>query len=259
MLALRADEVPESSHRSPRQPAAYSEPAEAARPTGRVAARALTDAAIQAMRDGETRTDGSLPVGSGRLLIECVKVRGVLQRRWIFRQRSDEGVRKLRLGDYPAIGLDEVRSRVRGHIEQVRKGVDPRLAAFEQRQAVVKAVTAPGFEEASWLESDQLGLSLKCGVWLLGLPSFQPPAGAAGGPRLGHVLMVQPSCSVAMRTGLAATAMPLLEPVVCLCLAEAGRPRGLPLARPSAYLGELARTERHAAVRPAGVGRLGVG
>lgn len=116
-----------------------SEPADAARPTGRVAARALTDAAIRAMRDGETRTDGSLPVGAGRLLIECVKVRGVLHRRWIFRQRSEEGVRKLRLGDYPAVGLEQARTKARGHIEQVRKGIDPRLAAFEQKQAIVKA------------------------------------------------------------------------------------------------------------------------
>jgi integrase len=116
-----------------------SEPADSAKPTGRVAARALTDAAIRAMRDGETRTDGSLPVGAGRLLIECVKVRGVLHRRWIFRQRSDEGVRKLRLGDYPAVGLELARAKARGHIEEVRRGIDPRLAAFEQKQAVVKA------------------------------------------------------------------------------------------------------------------------
>jgi integrase len=112
---------------------------EPGRPTGRVAARTLTDAAIRAMRDGETRTDGSLPVGAGRLLIECVKARGVLHRRWIFRQRSDEGVRKLRLGDYPAIGLDEARKKARSHIEQVRSGIDPRLAAFEHKQAVMKA------------------------------------------------------------------------------------------------------------------------
>jgi Ca2+-binding RTX toxin-like protein len=53
--------------------------------------------------------------------------------------------------------------------------------------------TAPGFEEACWLESDRLGLTV------LGfcLSLFQPPAGAAGGPRLGHVFMVQPSCGAA--------------------------------------------------------------
>lgn len=116
-----------------------SETTVSAKPAGRVAARALTDAAIRAMRDGETRTDGSLPVGAGRLLIECVKVRGALQRRWIFRERSGESVRKLRLGDYPAVGLEQARTKARGHIEEVRMGIDPRLAAFEHKQAVVRA------------------------------------------------------------------------------------------------------------------------
>lgn len=112
---------------------------ELVKPAGRVAARSLTDAAIRALRDGETRTDGSLPVGAGRLMIECVKLRGLLQRRWVFRHRSETGVRKLRLGDYPAVGLEEARTKARAHIEQVRQGVDPRIAAFEQKQAVVKA------------------------------------------------------------------------------------------------------------------------
>lgn len=110
-----------------------------AKPSGRIAAKALTDAAIRALRDGETRTDGSLPVGAGRLMIECVKVRGVLHRRWIFRHRTDGGVGKLRLGHYPAVGLDDARIMARAHIEQVRQGIDPRIAAFEQKQAVVKA------------------------------------------------------------------------------------------------------------------------
>jgi integrase len=116
-----------------------SDTPEPAKPTGRVAARTLTDATIRALRDGESRTDGSLPVGAGRLMIECVKVRGVLHRRWLFRHRFDTGVGKLRLGDYPAVGLDEARTKARTHIEQVRQGIDPRVAAFEHKQAVVKA------------------------------------------------------------------------------------------------------------------------
>lgn len=116
-----------------------SHPAAPVKPSGRIAARALTDAAVRALRDGESRTDGSLPVGAGRLMIECVKVRGVLHRRWVFRHRSDSGVGKLRLGDYPAVDLDEARTQARAHIEQVRQGIDPRIAAFEQKQAVVKA------------------------------------------------------------------------------------------------------------------------
>lgn len=116
-----------------------SDQAETIKPSGRVAARALTDAAVRAMRDGETRTDGSLPVGCGRLMVQCVKVRGTLHRRWIFRHRSDSGVGKLRLGNYPAIGLDEARAKARTHIEQVRRGIDPRIAALEHKQAVVNA------------------------------------------------------------------------------------------------------------------------
>jgi integrase len=116
-----------------------SDSPEPAKPTGRIAARALTDAAIRALRDGESRTDGSLPVGAGRLMIECVKVRGVLHRRWVFRHRFGNSVGKLRLGDYPAVGLDEARNKARVHIEQVRQGIDPRIAAFEHKQAVVKA------------------------------------------------------------------------------------------------------------------------
>jgi integrase len=116
-----------------------SDLAASAKPSGRIAARALTDASIRALRSGETRTDGSLPVGAGRLMIECVKVRGVLQRRWIFRHRFEGGVGKIRLGDYPAVGLEEARCKARSHIEQVRQGIDPRVAAFERRQALVKA------------------------------------------------------------------------------------------------------------------------
>ena len=116
-----------------------SEIHELPKPTGRIAARALTDAAIRALRDGETRTDGSLPIGAGRLMIECMKVRGVLRRRWIFRHRTGGGVGKLRLGDYPAVGLDAARGQARTHIEQVRQGIDPRVAAFERKQEIVKA------------------------------------------------------------------------------------------------------------------------
>jgi integrase len=115
-----------------------SAPSAPVKPSGRIAARALTDAAIRALRDGESRTDGSLPVGAGRLMIECAKVRGVLHRRWVFRHRSGSGVGKLRLGDYPCVSLDEARTKARTHIEQVRQGIDPRIAAFEQKQAVVK-------------------------------------------------------------------------------------------------------------------------
>jgi hypothetical protein len=107
--------------------------------TGRIAARPLTDAAIRALRDGESRTDGSLPVGAGRLIIECKKSRSALRRRWVFRYRTATTSRKMLLGDYPGLSLEEARCKARGHIEQVRSGVDPQLAAFERKQSTIRA------------------------------------------------------------------------------------------------------------------------
>lgn len=109
------------------------------RATGRVAARTLTDAAIRNLKDGETRTDGSLPVGAGRLVIECRKARGSLRRRWLFRYRTVETANRIVLGDYPAVGLEEARKKARVHIEEVRRGVDPRQASREAKRAVVRA------------------------------------------------------------------------------------------------------------------------
>lgn len=107
--------------------------------TGRKVARALSDAAIRGLREGESRTDGSLPIGHGRLMVRCTKARGALRKAWIFRARTGENTIKMHLGDYPALTLEEARTRARTHIEQVKQGVDPRIAAFEQRQATIEA------------------------------------------------------------------------------------------------------------------------
>lgn len=106
---------------------------------GRSTARSLTDAAIRSLRDGESRTDGSLPVGAGRLIVECRKSRGTLRKRWLFRYRTAGSSGKLVLGDYPGVGLEEARTKARAHIEQVRTGVDPQLAAFEEKQTTIRA------------------------------------------------------------------------------------------------------------------------
>jgi hypothetical protein len=108
-------------------------------PTGRTVARTLSDAAIRGIREGETRTDGSLPVGYGRLMIRCTKARGALRKVWLFRCRTGDSTIKMHLGDYPALTLEEARKRAREHIEQIKQGVDPRIAAFELRQATVEA------------------------------------------------------------------------------------------------------------------------
>ena len=46
--------------------------------------------AIKALRDGDQRTDGGLPGGNGRLVISCVKSRGMLRKVWTFRYRGAE-------------------------------------------------------------------------------------------------------------------------------------------------------------------------
>jgi integrase len=109
------------------------------RSAGRVAARALTDAAIRALRDGESRVDGALPVGAGRLIVECRNIRGSLRRSWVFRYRTGAHSGRVQLGDYPAIALEEARTRARAHIENVKQGLDPKIAAFEQKQEIVRA------------------------------------------------------------------------------------------------------------------------
>lgn len=107
--------------------------------TGRIAARALTDAAIRTLSDGESRTDGALPVGNGRLVITCRKARGVLRKTWTFRYRTATLSGELKLGDYPALGLDAARQKARTHIENVSGGVDPKLAQFDAKQETAKA------------------------------------------------------------------------------------------------------------------------
>ena len=57
----------------------------------------------------------------------------------------------------------------------------------------------PAFEEACWLESNRRGLtSFDCSDFHYS----SPPQGPPEAPRLGHVLMDQPSCSAADWAGL---------------------------------------------------------
>ena len=53
------------------------------------------------------------------------------------------------------------------------------------------------------LESDQVGLMVKLVTGVLGFSLFQPPLqGPPEAPRLGHVLMAQPSCCAATCSGV---------------------------------------------------------
>jgi integrase len=107
--------------------------------SGRAAVRALNDLSIRNLKPGERRTDDALPVGNGRLVVTCVKARGQLRRVWTFRYRKSDTKGEVKIGEHPALSLEQARSEARTLIELVRKGGDPKVARFEQRQAAVEA------------------------------------------------------------------------------------------------------------------------
>jgi integrase len=106
--------------------------------TGRAEVRALTDLAIRSLKDGESRTDGALPVGNGRLIIACTKARGQLRRVWSFRYRKADLRGEIKIGEHPALSLEQARNEARALLELVRQGTDPKVARFEARQAEIE-------------------------------------------------------------------------------------------------------------------------
>jgi integrase len=106
---------------------------------GRVGARPLTDAAIRSLRPGESRTDGALPIGNGRLVVSCSKARGQLRRVWTFRYRKADLRGEAKIGEYPALTLLQARQEARGLLELVRQGSDPKVAQAEARLANLEA------------------------------------------------------------------------------------------------------------------------
>ena len=104
---------------------------------GRANVRALTDLAIRSLKDGESRTDGALPLGNGRLIIACTKPRGQLRRVWSFRYRKADLHGEIKIGEHPALSLEQARNEARALLELVRQGTDPKVARFEARQAEI--------------------------------------------------------------------------------------------------------------------------
>lgn len=107
-------------------------------PSGRADVRTLTDLAIRALKAGESRTDGALPVGNGRLIVSCTKARGQLRRVWTFRYRKADLKGEIKIGEHPALSLEQARSEARNLLELVRLGADPKAARFEARQAEIE-------------------------------------------------------------------------------------------------------------------------
>jgi hypothetical protein len=104
-------------------------------PTGRAHTRPLTEIAIKNLKAGETRTDGALPIGNGRLVVSCTKPRGLLRRTWTFRYRKADLHGEIKVGDYPALSLEHARQEARELLELVRQGIDPKVARAESRLA----------------------------------------------------------------------------------------------------------------------------
>ena len=101
-------------------------------PRGRVTARALTEAGIRSIKAGQSRSDGALPVGSGRLIMRCTKRRGRLRRTWWFRVRKASQSTELLLGEHPTVSLVEARSHADRLIELVRGGADIRNVIMDR-------------------------------------------------------------------------------------------------------------------------------
>lgn len=106
---------------------------------GRTDARPLTDLAIKNLKSGESRTDGALPVGNGRLIVSCTKARGQLRRVWTFRYRKEDLRGELKIGEHPALSLEHARNEARTLLELVRQGTDPKVARGESRLANIEA------------------------------------------------------------------------------------------------------------------------
>jgi len=106
---------------------------------GRTDARPLTDLAIKNLKAGESRTDGALPVGNGRLVVSCSKARGQLRRVWTFRYRKEALRGELKIGEHPALSLEHARKEARSLLELVRLGNDPKVARIESRLTNIEA------------------------------------------------------------------------------------------------------------------------
>lgn len=72
-----------------------------------------------------------------RLIIACTKARGQLRRVWSFRYRKADLRGEVKIGEHPALSLEQARNEARALLELVRQGTDPKVARFEARQAEI--------------------------------------------------------------------------------------------------------------------------
>lgn len=114
----------------------------APRPAGRTEVRPLTETSIRNLRSGESRTDGGLPPGNGRLVLYCLARGDRVHRVWTFRYRKQDLRGEMTLGEHPALPLDRARARARDLMELVRQGVDPQAKVKEDKAELIAAARA---------------------------------------------------------------------------------------------------------------------
>lgn len=141
---------------------------------GRSTVRPLTETVIKNLRVGESRTDGALPPGNGRLVLYCLSRGGGTHRVWTFRYRKQDLRGEMTLGEHPALPLERARSRARDLMELVRQGADPQAKAKEDKAVLIATARAQAAlgtfeslldayvaklklaEKASWREVERL-------------------------------------------------------------------------------------------------------
>ena len=98
----------------------------------------ITVLAINSLKVGQSLTDGALPSGNGRLILEYRK--DINRMVWVFRYRKGKAGSKMegapRLGEYgdpPRMNISEARDKAQELIQLVKQGIDPKSAIQDER------------------------------------------------------------------------------------------------------------------------------
>ena len=98
----------------------------------------ITVLAINSLKVGQSLTDGALPSGNGRLILEYRK--DINRKVWVFRYRKGKAGSKMegapRLGEYgdpPRMNINAARDKAHELIQLVKRGIDPKSAIQDER------------------------------------------------------------------------------------------------------------------------------
>ncbi len=98
----------------------------------------ITVLAINNLKVGQSLTDGALPSGNGRLILEYRK--DINRKVWVFRYRKGKAGSKMegapRLGEYgdpPRMNINAARDKAHELIQLVKRGIDPKSSIKDER------------------------------------------------------------------------------------------------------------------------------